>query len=60
MPAFIVSFYIVGLVAFARILAAAHYLSDVSFGAFITLLTLFVANEIVLRIKYLQKDIIEK
>lgn len=42
------------LVAFARILAAAHFLSDVSFGAIIILTLIIIANEIVMRIKPLQ------
>ena len=42
------------LIAFARILAAAHYLSDVSTGATIMLTLLFITNEIIIRIKPLQ------
>lgn len=42
------------LVAFARILAAAHFLSDVSWGAFIMFTFLLIANEVVARIKPLQ------
>ena len=38
-------------VAFARILAGAHFLSDVSMGAIIMLGLLFIANEIVVWIK---------
>ena len=44
------------LVAFARILAAAHYLSDVSTGATIMLTLLLIANEIVVRIKPLHNQ----
>ena len=44
------------IVAFARVLAAAHYLSDVSTGATIILLLLFIANEVVMRIKPLQLE----
>ena len=40
--------------AFARILAAAHYLSDVSFGATIVLTLLFIANEVIIHVKALQ------
>ena len=54
MPLFLGSCCLVLLVAFARILAAAHYLSDVSFGAFIVLTSLFIANEVISRIKSLQ------
>lgn len=54
LPVFICSGVIVLLVAFARILAAAHFLSDVSFGATIMLVLTFVANEVVMRIKPLQ------
>ena len=44
------------LVGFARILAAAHYLSDVSTGAFLMTIILTIANEIVQRIKPLQLE----
>ena len=54
LPLFIVAFLIVLGVAFARILAAAHYLSDVSTGATVILTLLFIANEIVAAIKPLQ------
>ena len=54
LPAFIVSGGLVFLVAVARILAGAHFLSDVSFGATIILVLLFIANEIVMHIKPLQ------
>ena len=54
MPAFYCASGLVLLVAFARILAAAHYLSDVSTGATIMLLLLFITNEVVMRIKPLQ------
>ena len=42
------------LVMFARILAAAHFLSDVSWGAGIIILLTLIANEVVMRIKALQ------
>lgn len=42
------------LVALARILAAAHFLSDVSMGATIITVLLFIANEVIMRIKPLQ------
>ena len=54
MPAFFAACGLVLLVAFARILAAAHFLSDVSWGATIMLTLLLIANEIVMRIKPLQ------
>ena len=55
-PMLIFSSAMVLLVAFARILAAAHFLSDVSTGATIMLVCLFVANEVVMRIKQLQPN----
>ena len=42
------------LVAIARILAAAHFLSDVSFGATIVIALTVIANEVVMRVKALQ------
>ena len=54
LPLFYGACGLVLLVAFARILAAAHFLSDVSWGAFITLTLLVIANEVVMRIKPLQ------
>ena len=51
LPLFICSFAFLLLVAFARILVGAHFLSDVSFGALLTLTVLFIANEVVMRIK---------
>ena len=54
MPMFYCGCGVVVLVAFARILAAAHFLSDVSMGATITITALFIANEVVMRIKALQ------
>ena len=51
MPLFYGACGLTVLVAFARILAAAHYLSDVSWGACITLTLLVIANEVVMRIK---------
>ena len=51
MPVFYGACGLVLLVAFARILAAAHYLSDVSFGATIVLTLLIIANEVIMRIK---------
>ena len=54
MPAFYVACAITLLVAYARIIAAAHFLSDVSWGAFIMLTLLIITNEVVMRIKALQ------
>ena len=54
MPAFYGACGLVVLVALARILAAAHFLSDVSMGATIMLALLVITNEIVMRIKALQ------
>ena len=54
MPVFYFGCGLVLLVAFARILAAAHFLSDVSWGATIMLTLLLIANEIVIHIKPLQ------
>ena len=51
MPLFLGACGLVLLVAFARILAAAHFLSDVSTGATIVLLLLFITNEIITAIK---------
>ena len=41
-------------VAFARILAAAHYLSDVSFGMSVIALVTFIGNEVAIRMKSVQ------
>lgn len=54
MPLFYGSCGLVLLVALARILAAAHFLSDVSWGATILLTVLIIANEVVMRVKALQ------
>ena len=54
MPVFYGACGLVVLVAFARILAAAHFLSDVSWGATIVLSLTLIANEVVMRIKALQ------
>ena len=59
MPAFYGACGLVVLVALARILAAAHFLSDVSMGATIMLTLLVITNEIVMRIKALQLKIEE-
>ena len=54
MPLFYGSCAFVALIAFARILAAAHFLSDVSTGATVILTLTLIANEVVMRIKALQ------
>ena len=54
MPLMYGAFGLVVLVAFARVLAAAHFLSDVSWGATIMLVLLIIANEVVMRVKQLQ------
>ncbi len=54
LPCFIGAGAFVLLVALARILAAAHFLSDVSTALALTFLFTFIANEIVIRAKKLQ------
>ena len=54
LPIFLGGCGLVLLVAFARILAAAHYLSDVSMGATIMIGLLTIINEIIVHIKPLQ------
>ena len=44
------------LVGLARVLVGAHYVSDVSVGVLITLLSLLLANELVIRIKSLHQE----
>lgn len=56
LPAFLCACGVTLLVMFARILAAAHYLSDVSWGASIVILLTFIANEIVMKIKPLKVE----
>ena len=53
MPAFYFACGLVALVALARIMAAAHFLSDVSWGATIILSLTIIANEVVMRVKAL-------
>ena len=57
-PAFLIACGLVLFVALARILAAAHFLSDVSTGATVTLTLVLIANEVVMRIKPLHSDIL--
>ena len=54
LPAFIGVTLFVILLAFCRILCGAHFLSDVSMGAFITLFLTYIANEVVINQKKLQ------
>ena len=54
LPLFICGCALVLFVAIARILAAAHFLSDVSMGATIMILFLVITNEIIMRIKAVQ------
>ena len=56
LPAFLIASGAVLFVALARIMAAAHYLSDVSWGAFILLTLLTITNEVVMRIKALHPE----
>ncbi len=56
LPLFIGGSCLVLLVALARILAAAHFLSDVSWGAFIILTLMLIANEVVIRVKPLHLE----
>lgn len=53
LPLFLGSCGLVLLVAFARILAAAHFLSDVSTGATAMILFTFITNEVICHIKAL-------
>lgn len=50
-PLFAVAAAFIIVVGLARILVGAHYLSDVSFGAAMTTISLFAANEILVHIK---------
>ena len=54
LPLFLGGCGLVLLVALARILAAAHFLSDVSWGATIVITLIIIANEVIMRIKALQ------
>ncbi len=56
MPAFYIACGCTALVMFARILAAAHFLSDVSWGMTIVVALTFIANEIIMRIKPLHLE----
>ena len=56
MPAFCIACGVTALVMFARILAAAHFLSDVSWGMTIVVTLTFIANEVVMRVKALKVE----
>ena len=56
LPLFLGACGLVLLVALARIMAAAHYLSDVSWGATVVLIPLIIANEVIMRIKKLHVE----
>ena len=56
LPAFYIACGITALVMFARILAAAHFLSDVSWGMSIVVALTFIANEVVIRVKPLELE----
>ena len=62
LPAFIGACALVLLVALARILAAAHFLSDVSTGATLTIVMTMIANEVIMRIKalHIQEEPVQK
>ena len=51
LPAYLCACFLVLFVALARILAGAHFLSDVSMGATLVLIALIIANEVVIHIK---------
>lgn len=54
LPLFLGTCGLVIAVALARIFAAAHFLSDVSWGATIMISLVLIANEVIMRIKTLQ------
>ena len=56
LPIFIGACGLTALVMFARILAAAHFLSDVSWGMTIVVTLTFIANEVVMRFKQLRVE----
>ena len=56
MPLFIGAVTFCLLLAFGRILAAAHFLSDVSTGLFLGVLLTLIANEVIIRLKCLHKE----
>ena len=58
LPLFLGACGLILLVALARIMAAAHFLSDVSTGATVVILLTLIANEVIIRIKplHLQEE----
>ena len=56
MPLFYAACGLIVIVAFARILAAAHFLSDVSTGATLMIGLTVIVNEVVMRVKPLQVE----
>ena len=59
LPLFIGACCMVLFVALARILAAAHFLSDVSFGAALMVIAVFIANEVLIRVKAVHSPEVE-
>ena len=51
-PCFYIAFAFTLFVAFSRILAAAHFLSDVSMAGILACLLSFIANEVIIRMKW--------
>ncbi len=45
------------LVGFARIRVGAHFLSDVSMGGMLAVIFSFIANEVIMRLKYFKQEI---
>lgn len=56
LPVFICAGVFILFVAFFRILAAAHFFSDVSMGAMLTIVFLFIGNEIIIHSKRLRYE----
>ena len=54
MPAFLIACGCTAITMFARILAAAHFLSDVSWGMSIIVLLSFILNEVLMHVKAVQ------
>ena len=56
LPIFYTGVLWVILVAFARILVGAHFLSDVSMGSILTLIFLIAANEVIMHLKWFKEE----
>lgn len=54
MPLFYIGLAYCSLISFTRILVGAHYLSDVCFGALLTLTLMWIAWEIVIKLKLIE------